>query len=59
MNAVVLLTMLAIDSKPLYDRSQRMDVHLDGVYTNEAALVAELERRLGGQWPTRRSPRST
>ena len=24
-------------------------MHLDGVYTNEAALVAELERRLGGQ----------
>ena len=25
-----------------------MDVHLDGVYTNETALVAELERKLGG-----------
>ena len=41
--------MLAVDSKLLRDRSQRMDVHLDGVYTNEAALVAELERKLGGR----------
>jgi hypothetical protein len=49
MNAVVLLAMLAVDSKPLRDRSQRMDVHLDGVYTNEAALVAELDRKLGGR----------
>src|SRR3954454_4816761 len=49
MNAVLLLTMLAVDSKPLRDRAQRMDVRLDGVYTNEAALVAELERQLGGQ----------
>ncbi|HEX3307158.1 MAG TPA: DUF4956 domain-containing protein, partial [Streptosporangiaceae bacterium] len=49
MNAVVLLAMLAVDSKPLRDRSQRMDVRLEGVYTNEAALVAELERKLGGQ----------
>jgi hypothetical protein len=49
MNFVLLLAMIAIDSKPLRDRSQRMDVHLDGVYTNEAALVAELARRLGGR----------
>src|SRR5690349_23722367 len=49
MNVVLLLAMIAIDSKPLRDRSQRMDVHLDGVYTNEAALVAELERKLGGR----------
>ena len=59
MNVVLLLVMLAIDSKPLRERSQRMDVHLDGVYTNEAALVAELERKLGGRVATRRSPRST
>jgi Domain of unknown function (DUF4956) len=49
MNVVLLLTMLAFDSKPLRDRARRMDVRLDGVYTNEAALVAELERRLGGR----------
>jgi hypothetical protein len=49
MNAILLLGMLAFDSKWLRDRSRRMDVHLDGVYTNEAALVAELERKLGGR----------
>jgi hypothetical protein len=49
MNAVLLLAMLIFDSKLLRDRSQRMDIRLDGVYTNEAALVAELERKLGGR----------
>jgi hypothetical protein len=49
MNVVLLLTMLAVDSKLLRDRARRMDVRLDGVYTNEAALVAELERQLGGR----------
>jgi hypothetical protein len=49
MNAVLLLVMLVFDSKLVRDRSRRMDVHLDGVYTNEAALVAELEHKLGGQ----------
>ena len=49
MNVVLLLAMLAFDCKPLRDRSRRMNVHLDGVYTNEAALVAELERKLGGR----------
>jgi hypothetical protein len=44
-----LLAMLVFDSKPVRDRSRRMDVRLDGVYTNEAALVAELERKLGGR----------
>jgi Domain of unknown function (DUF4956) len=49
MNVVLLLVMLVFDSKLVRDRSRRMDVHLDGVYTNEAALVAELEHKLGGQ----------
>ena len=49
MNVVLLLTMLGVDSSPLRDRARRMDVHLDGVFTNEAALVAELERKLGGR----------
>jgi hypothetical protein len=49
MNVVLLLTMFAFDSKPLRDRARRMDVKLDGVYTDETALVAELERRLGGR----------
>jgi hypothetical protein len=49
MNVVLLLTMLAFDSKLLRDRSQRMDIRLDGVFTDEAALVAALERKLGGR----------
>jgi Domain of unknown function (DUF4956) len=49
MNVVLLLTMFAFDSKPLRDRARRMDVRLDGVYTDEAALVVELERKLGGR----------
>ncbi len=49
MNVVLLLVMLGVDGRLLRDRAQRMDVHLDGVYTNEAALVAELERKLGGR----------
>ena len=49
MNVVLLLTMFAVDSRALRVRAQRMDVRLDGIYTNEAALVAELERKLGGR----------
>jgi len=49
MNVVLLLVVLAVDCKPLRDRSQHMDVKLEGVYTNEAALLAELERKLGGR----------
>ena len=49
MNAILLLTMLAFDSRLLRDRARRMDVRLDGVYTDEAALTAELERKLGGR----------
>ena len=49
MNVVLLLIVLAVDCKPLRDRARHMDVKLEGVYTNEAALVAELERKLGGR----------
>jgi len=49
LDVVLLLTMLVFDAKSLRDRSRRLDVRLDGVYTNEAALVAELERKLGGR----------
>ena len=49
MNVVLLLLVFAVDCKPLRDRVQHMDVKLDGVYTNQAALVAELERKLGGR----------
>jgi len=49
LDVVLLLTMLVFDANSLRDRSRRLDVRLDGVYTNEAALVAELERKLGGR----------
>jgi hypothetical protein len=48
-NVVLLLTMLAVDSRPLRDGARRLDVTLDTVHTDEAALVADLERRLGGK----------
>ena len=47
-NVVLVLTMLAVDSQALRDRARRLDVTLDTVHTDEAALVADLERRLGG-----------
>ena len=49
MNVVLLLVVLAVDCKPLRERAQHMDVTLEGVYTHEAALVAELESKLGGR----------
>jgi hypothetical protein len=48
MNVVLLVTMLVFDSRVLRDRSRRLEVNLKHVYTDEAALTAELERRLGG-----------
>jgi Domain of unknown function (DUF4956) len=48
-NVVLLATMFAVDCRPLRDRARRMDVTLDVVHTDEAALVADLERRLGGK----------
>src|SRR3954466_409232 len=48
-NAVLIVTMAVVDSKPLRERARRMDVHLDVVHSDDAALVADLERRLGGK----------
>jgi hypothetical protein len=48
-NALLLGAMLVVDSKPLRDRARRLDVTLDVVHDDDAALVADLERRLGGQ----------
>jgi hypothetical protein len=48
MNILLLSTMLVFDSRTLRDRSRRLEVNLKHVYTGEAALTAELERRLGG-----------
>jgi Domain of unknown function (DUF4956) len=48
-NALLLVTMLVVDSKGLRDRARRLDVTLDTVHEDDAALVADLERRLGGR----------
>ncbi len=48
-NALLLVTMLVVDSKPLRDRARRLDITLDTVHADDAALVADLERRLGGR----------
>ena len=41
--------MLVVDSRRLRERARRMDVTLDVVHADDAALVADLERRLGGR----------
>jgi hypothetical protein len=48
-NVVLLATMLVVDSRPLRARTRRLDVTLDTVHADDAALVADLERRLGGR----------
>ena len=47
-NGLLLATMLVVDSRRLRDRARRLDVTLDAVHPDDAALVADLERRLGG-----------
>jgi hypothetical protein len=47
-NVLLLGTMLAVDTRRLRDRARRTDVHLDVIHGDDAALVADLERRLGG-----------
>jgi Domain of unknown function (DUF4956) len=49
LNVLLLAIMLLFDSSVLRNRSRRLEVELKHVYTDEAALVAELERRLGGR----------
>jgi Domain of unknown function (DUF4956) len=48
-NIVLLMTMLVVDGRPLRERMRRLDVTLDVVHADDAALVADLERRLGGE----------
>jgi hypothetical protein len=48
-NVLLLVTMLVVDSRPLRDRARRLDVTLDVVHADDAGLVADLERRLGGR----------
>ena len=48
-NAVLLVTMLVVDGRLLRERVRRLEVTLDVVHADDAALVADLERRLGGE----------
>src|SRR6187455_3470511 len=41
-NALLLLTMLVVDSKRLRERARRLDITLDTVHGDDAALVADL-----------------
>jgi len=49
LNVLLLVTMAVFDSRLLRDRSRRLDVQLKKVYESDAALVADLERQLGGR----------
>jgi Domain of unknown function (DUF4956) len=49
LNVLLLVIMAVVDSKLLRDRSRRLDVQLKKVYDSDAALVADLERELGGR----------
>ena len=49
LNVLLLATMAVFDSKGLRNRSRRLDVQLKNVYDNDAALVDDLERQLGGR----------
>jgi hypothetical protein len=47
-NVVLLGAMAIVDSKALRERTRRLEVHLDAVHADDASLVADIERRLGG-----------
>ena len=47
LNVVLLLTMFVFDSKVLRDRSRRMDVHLDGIYTDESGAGRRARAQAG------------
>jgi hypothetical protein len=48
-NVLLLTTMFAVDSSRLRERARRLDVTLDKVHGDDAALIADLESRLGGK----------
>ena len=49
MNVLLLATMFVVDSRPLRERSRRIEVSLKKLYSTDADLVADLEQRLGGR----------
>jgi hypothetical protein len=48
-NVLLVSTMLVVDSRLLRARAQRLEVTLDVVHHDDGALIADLERRLGGR----------
>jgi Domain of unknown function (DUF4956) len=48
-NVLLVTTMLVVDSRLLRARAQRLEVTLDVVHHDDDALIADLERRLGGR----------
>jgi hypothetical protein len=48
-NVLLLVTMFIVDSTRLRDRARRLDITLDTIHGDDAALIADLEGRLGGQ----------
>lgn len=48
-NVLLVSTMLVVDSKVRRARAQRLEVTLDVVHHDDDALIADLERRLGGR----------
>jgi Domain of unknown function (DUF4956) len=49
LNVLMLAVMAVFDSKAVRDRARHVDVQLKNVYDTDAALVADLERELGGR----------
>lgn len=47
-NVLMMVTMALVDSRSLRERARRIEVTLDVVHADSTALVADLERRLGG-----------
>jgi Domain of unknown function (DUF4956) len=48
-NVLLIATMWVVDSRPLRAQTRRVEITLDKVHHNDDALVADLERRLGGK----------
>jgi hypothetical protein len=49
LNVLLLVTMFAVDSRVLRNQARRLEITLDVIHPDEASLVADLERRLGGR----------
>src|SRR5689334_25232944 len=45
----LLVTMFVVDGRPFCGRMRRLDLTRDVMHSDDAALTADLERRLGGE----------